>query len=246
MENFNEKSVGKKIRLVHGDKDRENNDSLPKYKDYARWPLGDIPVGSTGTIKEFKSWMLQIIWDDESLPLPKPNQVYGFFIDGEMVKDGYFEIIPEEEIIPVVEKPIVEKKKRLYHYKEEMKTEEGKTRRTGGVTHVSLKAMKHLAKIGNPTLVRGYVYKGRYGVNHIGVLVKGDAGSVRFGGFNWGYHGESCRGLRVLFDVLGIDKDVVTLGLSPDFSDSNVGIHWEIPLTTLGIFHNSLKKKIGK
>jgi hypothetical protein len=65
-------------------------------------------------------------------------------------------------------------------------------------------------------------------VNHVGVLVRGTKGVIRFGGFSWGYCGEGCRGLAQLFKALGIDKDPATLARWPSFND--VGEHWRISL----------------
>jgi hypothetical protein len=105
---------------------------------------------------------------------------------------------------------------------------EGKTLRTGGVTRRSLAALKHLPKIGMPRYVKGYVYMGHGGTTHIGVLVRGTKGSIRFGGFGWGYYGEGPRGLAELFRQLNIDADPSTLAHWPDFSPSSVGEYWRI------------------
>lgn len=123
----------------------------------------------------------------------------------------------------------------MYSYIEQEKVD-GKNYRTGGVTKRSLKAMKHLPKIGVPQSVRGYVYRGRYNACHIGVMVKGDKGKIRFGGFSWGYSGEGCRGLAELFVKLGIRQDqkealqlVENIAESPNF-DKPMEC-WKIDLT---------------
>lgn len=114
-----------------------------------------------------------------------------------------------------------------YHYKEENKID-GKTTRTGGVTKRSLAAMKHLPKVGVIKSVKGYTYNGRYNTTHTGVLVKGDKGSIRFGGFSWGYNGEGCRGLQTLFDTLNVPAKATTIA---EWADSDqVGEHWKITI----------------
>lgn len=117
----------------------------------------------------------------------------------------------------------------MYRYVEQEKVD-GKTTLTGGVTNRSLKALKHLPKIGVPRYVRGYLYKGRHGVNHIGVIVRGNLGSIRFGGFGWGYGGEGPRGLKRLFEALGITQDPATLAEWPSFRDTDLGEHWRIKI----------------
>jgi len=120
----------------------------------------------------------------------------------------------------------------MYRYVEQEKYE-GKTCLTGGVTKRSLLALKHLPKIGVPRYVRGYLYKGRHGVNHIGVIVRGTKGSMRFGGFGWGYGGEGPRGLKRLFEALNITLDPTyrEFGEWPSFRDTDLGEHWRINFT---------------
>jgi hypothetical protein len=116
-----------------------------------------------------------------------------------------------------------------YRYVETEKVD-GKTARTGGSTRRSLRALKHLPKIGTVQYVRGYVYKGRYGA-HAGVLVRGTLGSIRFGGFAWGYNGEGPRGLERLFDALNVPewaRRFVWRSSWPRMSEDEVGEHWRI------------------
>ena len=119
---------------------------------------------------------------------------------------------------------------RKYRYVECGKNEDGKTCRDGGVTSRSLKALKHLDKCGTLRYVKGYMYFGAYGTTHCAVLVAGDLGSVRFGGFSWGYGGEGPRGLKQLFDRLGITHSPFdqTLGPWPSFHDLRE--HWRVEL----------------
>jgi hypothetical protein len=86
--------------------------------------------------------------------------------------------------------------------------------------------MKHLPKVGEVLHVRGYIYSGRHDMTHVGVLVVGTKGSIRFGGFSWGYVGEGSRGLQSLFDAIGILANSATVGRWPEFSE--VGEHWRI------------------
>lgn len=89
-----------------------------------------------------------------------------------------------------------------------------------GSTYGSLNRMKHLDKIGTPKFVKGYIYFGRYGTFHAGVLVRGSKGSVRFSGFSWGYAGEGVRGLKTLLEKLGV---------SPDKIQEVITVPWEFP-----------------
>ena len=105
---------------------------------------------------------------------------------------------------------------------------EGKTVRTGGSTERSLKAMKHLPKVGTLYYVRGYVYRGRYNTLHVGVIVKGSKGRIRFGGFSWGYGGQGSRGLKELFEKLNIPLDPTTKILGNWDGWDEVGEKWRI------------------
>ena len=116
----------------------------------------------------------------------------------------------------------------MYRYREQEKYD-GKTVLIGGNSKVSLRSMKHLSKIGKPILIRGYVYKGRYDVNHTAVMVYGEEGTIRFGGFSWGYNGEGSRGLQVLFDKLGITRHKAVSIASWDGWET-VGEKWRIEL----------------
>jgi len=136
----------------------------------------------------------------------------------------------------------------MYRYVETEKVE-GKTTRTGGITRRSLKALKHLPKVGKLRYVRGYIYTGRYGVQHIGVLVRGEKGSVRFGGFSWGYQGEGSRGLAELFKALnlpGLALRVFTLTEWPGFSRSDVGEHWRVTFNDDGTYTVFAKNSLAK
>jgi len=79
-------------------------------------------------------------------------------------------------------------------------------RDTNCSTKGSLRAMKHLLKLGTITAIRGYIYFGRYNTLHVGVMVHGENGTCRFGGFSWGYGGEGPRGLNELFARLNVPQ----------------------------------------
>ena len=137
----------------------------------------------------------------------------------------------------------------MYRYVETEKYE-GKTTRTGGITSASLSALKHLPKVGKVRYVRGYVYKGRFGAYHVGVLVAGELGTIRFGGFLWGYGGQGPRGLNQLFAKLGLDLDATSLvlGWSPNFNKASSGEHWRVTFLENGekkITTRQAKEKIG-
>lgn len=87
-------------------------------------------------------------------------------------------------------------------------------------TEASLRAMKHLPKLGRITKIRGYRYHGKDGVSQIAVMVHGENGTVRFRGFSWGYSGQGCRGLQTLFNHLGVpsEKSLIVMALAwPEF-----------------------------
>ena len=118
----------------------------------------------------------------------------------------------------------------MYRYVECGKLD-GKTIRTGGETKRSINAIKHVNKLGKVRFVRGYRYKGRHGVCHMGVMVHGENGTVRFGGFAWGYCGEGPRGLNQLFRHLGVNLNAMShiLGDWPAFNGPNQEF-WRIDL----------------
>lgn len=112
----------------------------------------------------------------------------------------------------------------------ETEKHDGKTTRTGGVTSVSVKAMRHIPKLGELSKVRGYCYKGRHGANHIGVMLHGEKGTIRFGGFSWGYGGTGPHGLNQLFKSLGLDIDSTEQSLGK-WCDFQPGEFWSIDLS---------------
>lgn len=77
----------------------------------------------------------------------------------------------------------------------------------GGVTNRSLTALdKHIAKIGTLEYIKGYQYEDGKKIKHIAILVKGSLGSLRLGGFSWGYAGEGPRGTKTLMAKLNVPQ----------------------------------------
>lgn len=73
--------------------------------------------------------------------------------------------------------------------------------------HCRARFHRALKKIGKVLYVKGYRYFGRYHTSHEAVLVRGEKGSVRFGGLLWGYGGEGPRGTHELLTLLGVPAD---------------------------------------
>ena len=141
----------------------------------------------------------------------------------------------------------------MYRFVECSKSENGKTcRAPTGVTSRSCKSMKHLPKVGKLMYVRGYVYAHSFGqidgyqttIYNPAVLVRGELGTIRFGGFLWGYGGTGPKGLMHLFDKLGIKGvDVPSLcNGSPDFSITSFGEWWRITFADNGKFNLEVKQ----
>ena len=140
----------------------------------------------------------------------------------------------------------------MYRYRE-TETYEGKSILTNGTTCVSEKALKHLPKVGKLKSIKGYVYASQRDgdsqpLTRIGVLVTGDKGSVRFGGFLWGYGGQGPHGLERLFKTLEIKGiDPFTLcGGSPDYSSSSIGEWWRIDFDNDGNYTLTVKRHAPK
>lgn len=75
----------------------------------------------------------------------------------------------------------------------------------------SLRAMRHIPKIGRPRYVRGYTYRDAAGIVRDAVVVRGSLGSVRLVGFSWGVACEGTRGLDELLDRLGMSPIAETI-----------------------------------
>jgi hypothetical protein len=105
---------------------------------------------------------------------------------------------------------------------------EGQRYRIFGITRISLDSLKHLHKVGNPQYIKGYSFISK-GIKQTAVIVRGNLGYIRFGGFSWGYWGEGPNGLKQLFDRLNLDVDPVALGNWMN-SERRMGEHWRITL----------------
>lgn len=102
-------------------------------------------------------------------------------------------------------------------------------RDTSGCTNGSLKALKHLPKIGKVKYVKAYCYAGRYNTNHCAVIVRGEKGSMRLNNFAWGYSGQGPRGLETFLKELNIDQQEINRVLNVNWDGwSNTGEHWRI------------------
>lgn len=66
---------------------------------------------------------------------------------------------------------------------------------------------ERIARIGKIKYVKGYRYFGRYSTTHEAVLLVGEFGTIRFGGFCWGYSGEGPRGLFDLLIRVGVPAE---------------------------------------
>ena len=86
----------------------------------------------------------------------------------------------------------------------------------------SLRAMRHLPKVGRPRYIRGYTYHNAAGTVREAVVVRGDLGSVRFVGFSWGRDSEGSRGLNELFARLCVAAVASTI--------AGPGERWRIDL----------------
>ena len=61
---------------------------------------------------------------------------------------------------------------------------------------------ERISRIGLLKSITGYRYFGRYHTFHEAVMIRGDKGSIRFGGLLWGYSGQGPRGLKNLLTNL--------------------------------------------
>lgn len=113
-----------------------------------------------------------------------------------------------------------------------MKTKKYRYRDYAGTTQASIKAMKHLTKIGRVKYIRGYTYRGRYNTEHNAVLVVGELGSVRFNGFAWGYGGTGPNGLKQLLTKLEVDTTEIERVLDSKWNGwDEIKEHWRINRT---------------
>lgn len=104
----------------------------------------------------------------------------------------------------------------------------------GSTTARSLKAtQKHVARLGTLIYVRGYIYRGRYGLRQ-GVIVRGTNGTARFGGFSWGYGGTGPNGLNTFLQQIGVSKqEAEATAFNTPWETNTQGEKWRI---TFGLF----------
>lgn len=110
-------------------------------------------------------------------------------------------------------------------------------RDTNGSTFRSLASLeKHRHKIGDLVSIRGYVYFGKYNVNHSAILIKGTLGTMRLNGFSWGYNGEGPRGLKQALYSLSVPESEISrvLALPWDGWDK-AGTVWTISMSGIAV-----------
>jgi len=106
---------------------------------------------------------------------------------------------------------------------------------SGGITRRSLAALKNLPKVGIIHTIRGYAYRGKYAVPDEAVMVKGENGTARFGGFCWGYGGEGPRGLIDLLVRVGLPKSFAEFVAYHSHRSYEAGVDWEIKIKNGGV-----------
>jgi hypothetical protein len=108
-----------------------------------------------------------------------------------------------------------------------------------GSTRIStIASKKHVARLGKLEYVRGYVYRGTYGMT-FATIVKGENGTARFRGFSWGYGGEGPHGLLYLLQRLGVDDATANkTAFETPWETNTIGEKWRIDLTP-NLFTNS-------
>ena len=104
--------------------------------------------------------------------------------------------------------------------------------RVDGVTSKSLSAVDlHLSRLGKITKIRGYrIMKKNIRAKFEYVMVTGENGTARFGGFCWGYFGEGPRGLIKLLTKCGVESEIAeTIAFHTERKDE-IGTDWLINL----------------
>lgn len=118
-------------------------------------------------------------------------------------------------------------------------------RSTRDHTEASVKALKHLPKVGKVRYVKGYRFMGKYGTDHEAVLVRGEHGSLRFSGFLWGYGGAGPNGLVQLLKAIGLPVAAAQLlayrlprripAIGEDWRLTNMSPLWKLTGTMLHV-----------
>lgn len=97
----------------------------------------------------------------------------------------------------------------------------------GGLTRISLRALRNLPKLGTIRRVRGYRYRSKYGLEEA-VMVYGDKGTARFEGFLWGYGGTGPNGLVQLLEKVGMDRPFAEEVAFKTPRGNKAGTDWEL------------------
>lgn len=102
--------------------------------------------------------------------------------------------------------------------------------RDGGCsTETCLKRFnKHRDKIGKVYRIKGYTYRGKYGLRPA-VLVIGVNGTIRLSGLSWGYDGQGPRSLIKLLNTFPLSYDQKDEIVNTSWSTTdNVGVAWDV------------------
>lgn len=103
--------------------------------------------------------------------------------------------------------------------------------RTNGVTAKSLDKLHHLGKLGTIKEVRGYRYETKPGWTSCDmVMVTGEKGTARFGGFSWGFSGTGPRGLVDLLTTIGLSEHLARHIAFCGYCTSKVQTDWILTL----------------
>ena len=103
-----------------------------------------------------------------------------------------------------------------------------------GVTQISVKALKHIERLGKILYVRGYSYRHQF--LETAVLVRGENGTARFTGFAWGYGGSGPHGLKQLLQKINVERSLVDKVLNIPWTTSNeIGEIWRVTFEQKGI-----------
>ncbi len=116
----------------------------------------------------------------------------------------------------------------------------------GGTDRSLTMVHKNLSKVGRVFSIRGYRYFGRYLTTHEAVMIKGEKGSARFGGFCWSYFGEGPRGLTKLLQLCGVPVDTANSIAFNSVRNDVVGTDWELKATPNGwqVIHEVKKEYV--
>lgn len=122
----------------------------------------------------------------------------------------------------------------------------GGTARTLQRVTIHLFGNHALDKIGEIRYIKGYRYMGRYNTTHEAVMIKGTKGSIRLGGFCWGYGGEGPRGLVQLLLQLGLPESTAKSIAFDTIRKDCIGVDWIVNKKSWGwdIRHDTKENKV--